>query len=95
MTASIKTTVPAGTTSAPIYVDSLNNGAVVACTPGSGGTMSVQASFSPRTDIAAGIANWFTWDLGTVSAPANMFLQRAMAVRFIATTAVGVGEVAQ
>lgn len=67
---------------------------VVACVPGSGGTMLAEATWSGQAAVLAGTANWHEWDAGTVSAAANQVLEHATAVRFTATTATGVGEVA-
>lgn len=67
---------------------------VITCIPGSGGTMLADATWSPQADVVAGTATWFEWDAGTVSAAANQALQHATAVRFTATTAAGVAEVA-
>ena len=86
-----KITVPAGATSDPVYA---SGGRVVTAIPGAGGTMLVEATWSSKADVNARTATWFSWDAGTVSAKANQILQHATAVRFTATTAAGVGEVA-
>ena len=87
----IKAAVGAGETSSAIYV---TGQCVVAAVPGSGGTMLVEASWSIAADVASSTATWFPWDAGTVSAKTNQLLQFATAVRFTATTAAGIGEVA-
>lgn len=86
-----KVELTAGSTSTPI----LTPGAcVVTCVPGSGGTMLAEATWSSQDEVLAGTANWFEWDSGTVSSATNQLLQHATAVRFTATTAAGIGEVA-
>lgn len=87
-----KITVPAGATSDPVYASGER---VVTAVPGNGGTMLVEATWSLAADVAAGSANWFPWDAGTVSVKTNQMLQHATAVRFTAATAAGVGEVAR
>ena len=78
--------------SPPVYVA---RSIVVAAVPGSGGSMLVEASFSLVADVAAGTANWFPWDAGTVSVASVQALNGATAIRFTATTVAGVGEVSQ
>ena len=88
------TTVAAGAGDAPAHV----NGAaqcVVTAAPGAGGSMLAEATWSDPAAVAAGTATWFPWDAGTVSAKANQLLLNATAVRFTATAAAGVGEVAR
>lgn len=89
---SVKVSLASGETSVPIRVPME---CVVSATPGSGGTMLVQATFSSEADIGAGTATWHDWDAGTVSAKTNQMLVYAQAVRFTATTAAGVGEVSR
>lgn len=88
-----KIELTAGTTSSPVYLGGPE--CVVACTPGIGGSMLAQATWSLRSDVEAGTANWSDWDAGTVTAAANQLLLRATAVRFTATTVAGVAEVRQ
>lgn len=88
----ISAAVPAGETSNPIFV---GQDVVVACFPGSGGTMSAQATWSSVDAVNAGTANWLTWDAGSVSAGAAQALSMATAVKFTATTKAGVGEVSR
>ena len=78
--------------SAPIYV---SRSAVIAAVPGSGGTMLIEASFSQVADVAAGTANWFPWDAGSVSVATVQALNGATAIRFTAAAAAGIGEVSQ
>lgn len=85
-----KVELTAGSTSSPIYTKS---SAVITCTPGSGGTMLAEATWSLPAEVEAGTARWFEWDAGTVSTSTNQLLQHATAVRFTATTAAGVAEV--
>lgn len=85
--------VPAGTTSAPVMLNGRD--VVVVAAPGSGGTMSAEATWSPASNVEAGDANWAAWDAGSVSAITTQFLTQATAVRFTATTAAGVGEVSR
>jgi hypothetical protein len=87
-----KAVVPAGTVSDPVFV---GTECVVTANPGAGGTMLVEATFSLEEDVRKGAANWFSWDNGTVSAPANQELDHATAVRFTATLVDGVGEVSR
>lgn len=87
-----KAAVGSGETSDPIYTPAE---CVIACTPGGGGSMLAQATWSLRSEVEAGTANWHDWDDGTVTAKATQLLLRATAVRFTATTAAGVGEVAR
>lgn len=68
---------------------------VVSASPGGGGTMSVEATWSDPNDVNTGAGVWHTWDAGTVSAKANQLLYSPTAVRFTATTAAGTGEVAR
>lgn len=86
-----RVTVAAGATSAPIYVP---GDAVVTAVPGGGGSMLAQASWSPADDVEAGTASWFDWDAGSVTSKTIQMLSKATAVRFVATTQPGVGEVA-
>ena len=83
--------VSAGETSPPVGVC---GDAIVTVSPGSGGTMLAQATWSTPSDVNAGTAVWFDWDAGTVSAKAIQTLSKATAVRFVAATATGTGEVA-
>jgi hypothetical protein len=86
-----KIALTAGSTSSPVYTP---DSCVISCTPGGGGTMLAEATWSLPAEVEAGTARWFSWDAGTVSAAANQLLQHATAVRFTATTTDGVGEVA-
>lgn len=86
-----KVALTAGSTSSPVYTP---DSCVIACTPGGGGSMYAEATWSLPSDVEAGTARWFTWNSGVVSAAANELLQHATAVRFTATAASGVGEVA-
>ncbi len=73
---------------------------VVSCVPGGGGSMSAQCTFSPLSMVLADNSNntslvaAHTWTPGTVTANANQWLPKATAVRFVATTQPGVGEIA-
>ena len=84
------TAVTAGTTSAAVLTTAQ---CYVTCQPGGGGTMTAPASWSSRDAIAANTAVWQDWNSGTVSATTTEELLGANAVRFVATTAAGVGEV--
>lgn len=86
-----KVALTAGTVSSYIFTPPR---CVIACTPGAGGTMLAEATWSPQADVVAGTANWHDWDVGTVSSADNQILEHATAVRFTATTQAGVGEVA-
>jgi hypothetical protein len=94
----VRCAVPAGETS-PWQYTSFD--AIVVCSPGAGGTMKAQATWSLPSVVAADNLNGssnavaFDWDSGTVSAKAVETLRRATAVRFVATTQAGVGEVAR
>lgn len=88
----IKVSLTAGSVSSALYV---RDSCVVTCSPGPGGTMLAEATWSNQTDVIAGTATWFDWDAGVVGAKANQLLTHATAVRFTATAASGVGEVAQ
>ena len=88
----IRVTVAIGETTEPVFV---SRETVVTVIPGSGGTMNAQATWSQAAIVRAGAANWFDWDAGAVSTRANQLLLNATAVRFIAATAAGVGEVAR
>ena len=84
--------IPAGETSPPMYVKSR---CVITVKPGSGGTMSVEASWSAESMVTGGTATWFAWDAGTISANTLQLLELATAVRFTATAAAGTGEISQ
>lgn len=76
----------------PILVD---GPCTVSAIPGSGGTMDVQFTTSPRSALAAS-AVWQDWPAGAVSSTTNdALLTRVAAVRAKATTADGVLEVFQ
>lgn len=85
-----KVALEAGDTSSPIYTP---DSCVITCTPGGGGTMLAEATWSLPAEVAASTARWFSWDGGTVSSPTNQLLQHATAVRFTATTVAGIAEV--
>lgn len=88
----IKAAVPAGETSTPIMVGQL---VTIVCSPGAGGTMLAEATWSSRDDVNANTARWLSWDAGTTSSRIAQRLAEATAVRFTATGAAGVGEVAR
>lgn len=85
--------VPAGGTSVAVRTNGKD--AVVVAVPGNGGTMTVEATWSPASNVDGGDATWFAWDLGAVSAASNRVVENATAVRFKAATAAGFGEVSQ
>jgi hypothetical protein len=89
----IKVALAAGDTSS--WIPCGGGDAVITATPGSGGTMLAQATWSPWDECVAGTARPFDWDAGTVSAKNQQLLIKATAVRFTATTQAGVGEVAR
>lgn len=68
--------------------------------PGAGGTMSVEETGSPLPIVLADNANGAsnaiaeTWDAGTASAVASEGFDFCTAIRFRATTAAGIGEIA-
>lgn len=76
---------------------------MVTCKPGAGGTMKAQATWSPLSVAladnlnATSNANAYDWKPGTVSEAtvSDTPLINANAVRFIATTQPGVGEIAR
>ena len=88
----IKAVVAAGETTGAIYV---NPSCTIVGTPGSGGTLLAQATWSSEVDVAAGIANWQNWDAGASATAVSQKLPDATAVRFTATVATGVGEVSR
>ena len=94
----VRVTVTAGSTSQWFFVSA--SGGKVVCKPGSGGTMSAQLTSSPSgtvqsdNDNATSNASAETWPAGTVSAVTSETFERATAVRFTATTADGIGEIA-
>ncbi len=77
-----KVELAAGDVSAPVM---LSGDAVVAVTPGVGGSMGVLATWSTPTDVSAGNARWHYWNAGQVSAKTTQTLLKA--------TAVGVAEI--
>ena len=96
----IRVSVAAGTTSPWILIPD-REPVVVVCAPGSGGTMKAQASWSPVSVIQADNQNGTSnavaidWPFGTVSAATvSDITLRAKAIRFVATTAAGIGEIA-
>ena len=96
----VRTTVVAGATT-PWFLIPDREPVVVVCAPGSGGTMKAQASWSPVSVIQADNQNGTSnavaidWPFGTVSAATvSDITLRAKAIRFIATTATGIGEIA-
>lgn len=80
-------------TSSPLYLNNMD--ATVTCRPGASGTMKAQLTWSVVEDVQAGAAVWTDWDLGTtaVGVAASRYVTGATAVRFVATTAAGIGEV--
>lgn len=84
-------TVTAGTST---IISSSGGPCVVTASPGSGGSMLVEASWSSLASVQAGTATWFPWDHGTIKAKDSQWLDKATAIRFTATTQDGVGEVA-
>ena len=92
-TLATKISVPAGTTSNPVFITDIN--ATVTVIPGGGGSMSVEYSTSP-TDLINNTATWATWPAGTVTVRTDdSLVGRISAVRAIATTAAGTLEVSQ
>ncbi len=85
-----RVSVPAGETSPSIYL--APGEVVVALTPGPGGTMIADASWSMVRELQAGAGEWATWDAGSVSAKTTQSLLNATAIRISATTAAGVAE---
>lgn len=81
-------TVSAGSTTEWIYIPSVSDKEVlVACMPGSGGTMRAEYTLDSEEDIALGSETAFAWDSGDVSADAAMALpSNITAVRFVAAT---------
>ena len=73
----------------------------IAVSPGASGSMSVQYTQSPAEYVLADNANGtstciaLTWPNGTVTAPSDGILRHATAVRFVATAAAGVAEIAE
>lgn len=86
----IKVSLTAGSVSSPQFV---TPECAIACVPGAGGSMKAEASWSSVADVLAGTANWHDWNSGTVTAKTVEMLYRATAVRFVATTQDGIGEV--
>lgn len=92
--------VAAGTTSEPITFQGHSGYEVwspqvptVTAIPGSGGSLLVQYSTSPPSQVAEGSANWFNWPNGSVTAnTSNSLPGKVTAIRAIATTAAGVLE---
>ena len=71
---------------------------VVTAIPGGGGSMLVEATWSLEADVTGGTATWFPWSQGTngtVTSNSNQQLLKPTAIRFTATTANGVGEIAR
>lgn len=91
----IKVAAGAGDTPEHVFLGIPQTTWVVSASPGGGGTMSVEATWSDPADVNTGNGVWHTWDAGTVSAKANQLLYSPTAVRFTATTAAGTGEVAR
>lgn len=84
--------VPAGETSPWIPLRSREVTVVV--DPGNGGSMRAEATFSRKALVDANTALAVVWPAGTVTALTSLELKRATAVRFVASGAAGVGEVA-
>jgi hypothetical protein len=89
------TPTPILLTDFPTYPYYPSDYVVVAATPSGGGSMLVEATWSLESDVTGGTANWFAWNAGSVSSPTNAQLLKPTAVRFTATTATGVGEIAR
>lgn len=88
----IRAVVDAAAVSQPIFVERV---CVITASPGAGGNMLVEATWSVPSAVAAGTATWFPWDAGTVGAKTVQLLSLGTAVRFTAGAAAGTGEVAQ
>lgn len=91
-------TIDAGSTS-PWYFLTGNESTIVV-KPGAGGTMRVEASFSPtsvlKSDNLNGTSNASSvpWSSGAVSTTTAETVRRATAVRFITASQAGIGEIA-
>lgn len=88
----IKVELGAGDTSPPIYT---LPDCVVTRTPGGGGTLLAEATWSDRSDVEAGTAKWHDVNGGASAADEADGLWMATAVRFTAADAAGVCEVKQ
>ena len=88
----VKAVVSAGETTGAIYV---SPDCVVAGTPGAGGTVLAQATWSSEADVAAGAANWQSWDAGAASVAASQALPKATAIRVTAAVSAAVVEVSR
>lgn len=88
----LRVEVAAGATSAPI---ACSRETVVVALPGAGGTLRAEATWSLQSAVTAGTANWGAWDAGNVTSRTSQLLYNATAVRFVAATEAGVGEVAR
>lgn len=69
-------------TSAPVYVPTANVGLDAVPTTGSARFEQTSAT---EADILAGVATWFPWSSGDVTAPATSAVLGATAVRGVAT----------
>ena len=88
----VKFSVPAGET----FVFNLSwSPCVVTGSPGTSGSVLVEATWSSHEDVSTGNALWYSWDAGTVASKNSQILEVATAVRFTATTATGTFEVSQ
>lgn len=89
-----KRVAPVGIYSSPVFINGVD--ATVTAIPGSGGTVTVQSTTSPREDVRNGSATWANWTSGAVASIASSTLVgKVTAVRATAATADGVMEVCQ
>ena len=87
-----RATVPAGTTSAPLYLPPMKPGqqATVGVSPGAGGAAKVEYTLSPRALVDADDASviWREWPSGDVSTDTDDVLDGPVtALRMTAVTA--------
>jgi hypothetical protein len=93
----INVSVPAGETSPWILVASEG---MVRVKPGSGGSMKVQITSSPPSIVLSDNINGTNvsiaedWPVGTVTTVVSQSYKFATAIRFIATTQTGTGDIA-
>lgn len=84
--------VAAGETT-PWYI--VAHSASVVVSPGAGGSMRVERTQSPPSYVLAGTAVAVAWPYGDVTSATDADVQFTTAVRFVATTAAGIGEIAE
>jgi len=95
----VRVSTPAGETS--LWVFTQGKDCVVVGSPGGGGTVKAQATWSPvatvQADNDASSSNSIAvdWDYGTSSSARSQFVRQPTAIRFVAETKTSTGEISQ